>query len=152
MQFLDWWLLARCYADLLTPVEFPQVQLLDIVDMPAVVNDSCPMVQTVQKTVEVYAQLQFIWTVVDVPVVLVLQAPQLHVETAGITQLLVVENSSPYGGVGEDEAFRPFYGLFSHSVLWTLSAGWRGRRELAPRRSATRIWCTSARGRTDSLV
>ena len=37
-----------------------QVQLLDIVDMPAVVNDSCPMVQTVQKTVVVYAQLQYI--------------------------------------------------------------------------------------------
>ena len=29
---------------------------------------------------------------------------------------------------------------------------WRGRRELAPRRSATRIRCKSARGRTDSLV
>ena len=60
MQFLDWWLLARFYAVLLTPVESPQVQLLDIVDMPAVVNDSCPMVQTVQKTVEGYAQLQYI--------------------------------------------------------------------------------------------
>ena len=31
-----------------------------VVDMPAVVNDSCPMVQTVQKTVEIYAQLQYI--------------------------------------------------------------------------------------------
>ena len=30
--------------------------------------------------------------------------------------------------------------------------GWRGRRELAPRFPATRIRCTSARGRTDSLV
>ena len=30
--------------------------------------------------------------------------------------------------------------------------GWRGRRELAPRRSTTRIRCKSARGRTDSLV
>ena len=31
-----------------------------VVDMPAVVNDRCPMVQTVQKTVEIYAQLQYI--------------------------------------------------------------------------------------------
>ena len=30
--------------------------------------------------------------------------------------------------------------------------GWRGRRELAPRCSATRIRCTQALGRTDSLV
>ena len=30
--------------------------------------------------------------------------------------------------------------------------GWRGRWELAPRCSATRIRCKSARGRTDSLV
>ena len=33
-----------------------------------------------------------------------------------------------------------------------IRAGWRGRRELAPRRSATRIRCMSTRGRTDSLV
>ena len=31
-----------------------------VVDMPAVVNDSCLMVQTVQKTVEFFAQLQYI--------------------------------------------------------------------------------------------
>ena len=29
VQFLDWWLHARCYAVLLKPVEIPQVQLLD---------------------------------------------------------------------------------------------------------------------------
>ena len=34
-----------------------------------------------------------------------------------IPQLQVVEHSSPHGGSGEDEAFRPFYGHFSHSVL-----------------------------------
>ena len=53
---------------------------------------------------------------VDVPVVLVVQAPQLHVETAEIPQLQVVEYSSLYGGGGEDEGFRPFHGPFSHSV------------------------------------
>ena len=53
---------------------------------------------------------------VDVPVVLVVQGPQLHVETAEITQLQVVENSSLYGGGGEEWFFRPFYGPFSHSV------------------------------------
>ena len=52
---------------------------------------------------------------VDVPVVLVVQAPQLLVETAENPQLQVVEHSSLYGG-GEDEGFRPFYGPFSHSV------------------------------------
>ena len=50
---------------------------------------------------------------VDVPVVLVVQAPQLHVETAEIPQLQVVVHSSLYGGGGEDEGFRPFYGPFS---------------------------------------
>ena len=53
--------------------------------MPAVVNDRCLHLK-----------------VVDVPVVLVVQAPQLHVETAVITQLQVVEHSSLYGGGGED--------------------------------------------------
>ena len=48
---------------------------------------------------------------------LVVQAPQLHVETDEITQLQVVEHSSLYGGRGEDVAFRPFYGHFSHSVF-----------------------------------
>ena len=51
---------------------------------------------------------------IDVPVVLVVQAPQLHVETAEIPQMQVVEHSS--GGCGEDEAFCPFFGHFSHSV------------------------------------
>ena len=40
----------------------------------------------------------------------------LHVEAAEIPQLQVVEHSSLYGGGGEDEGFRPFYGPFSHSV------------------------------------
>ena len=55
---------------------------------------------------------------VDVPVVLVVQASQSQVvvETAEITQLQVVENSSLYGGGGGDGVFRPFYGPFSHSV------------------------------------
>ena len=37
--------------------------------------------------------------------------------------------------------FRPFYGPFRTPSSWTSSAGWRGRRELAPRCSATRIRC-----------
>ena len=143
MQFLDWWLLARCYAVLLTPVEFPQVQLLDIVDMPAVVNDSCLMVQTVQKTVEVFAQLQFIRTVVVVPVVLVLQAPQLHVETAGITQCRSLSTPHLMAVVVRMGFFARFTGIFRTPSFWTLSAGWRGRRELAPGCSATRIRCIS---------
>ena len=55
--------------------------------------------------------------VVDVPVVLVVLASHLVVETAVITQLQVVELSSLFGGSGEEAAFRPFYGHFSHSVL-----------------------------------
>ena len=49
---------------------------------------------------------------VDVPVVLVVQAPQLHVETAEIPQLQVVEHSSLHGGVGEDEGFSPVLRAF----------------------------------------
>ena len=92
--------------------------------MPAVVNDRCLMVQTVQKTVEIYGLDHGDFTV----------AVQLNygrcpccvrragstvafvVETAEIPQLQVVEHSSLYGGGGEDEVFRPFYGPFSHSV------------------------------------
>ena len=117
--------------------------------MPAVVNDRCPMVQTVQKTVEIYGPDHRDFTV----------AVQLKygrcpccvrragstvafvVETAEIPQLRVVEHSSLYGGGGEDEVFRPFTGLFRTPSTWTSSAGWRGRRELAPRCSATRIRC-----------
>ena len=63
----------------------------------------------------------------------------------------VVEHSSLHGGGGEDEGFRPFYGLFfAHPSTWMSSAGWRGRRELAPRCSATQL---GARVRVaDSLV
>ena len=92
--------------------------------MPAVVNDRCPMVQTVQKTVEIYGPDHRVFTV----------AVQLNngrcpccvsragstaafvVETAEFSQLQVVEHSSLYGGGGEDAFFRPFYGPFSHSV------------------------------------
>ena len=49
---------------------------------------------------------------VDVPVVLVVQAPQLHVKTAEITQLQVVENSSLYGGGGEEWFFSPVLRAF----------------------------------------
>ena len=52
--------------------------------------------------------------VVDVPVVLVVQAPQLHVEIAVITQLQVVEHSSLFGGGGEVGVFarlRAFFAL-----------------------------------------
>ena len=85
--------------------------------MPAVVNDSCPDGSDSAVNCGGLCTVAVLLKVVDVPVVFVVQAPQLHVETAVITSLLVVENSSPYGGSGEDGAFRPFYGHFSHSVL-----------------------------------
>ena len=47
---------------------------------------------------------------------LVVQAPQLHVETAEITHLQVVENSSLYGGGGEEwfsPVLRAFFALRS---------------------------------------
>ena len=76
------------------------------------------------------------------PCCVVVQAPQLHVETAEITQLQVVVDSSLYGGGSGDVGFfARFTGLFRTPSIWTLSAGWRGRRELAPRCSATRIRC-----------
>ena len=39
--------------------------------------------------------------------------------------------------------FALFTGIFRTPSFWTSSAGWRGRRELAPRCSATRIRCIS---------
>ena len=51
------------------------------------------------------------------PCCVVVQAPQLHVETAEITQLQVVVDSSLYGGGSGDVGFfARFTGLFSHSV------------------------------------
>ena len=87
-----------------------------VVDMPAVVNDSCPMVQTVLKTVGLCTVAVHLKGG-RCPCCVVVQAPQLHVETADIPQLQVVEISSLHGSDGEDCGFlRPFYGPFSHSV------------------------------------
>ena len=93
-----------------------------VVDMPAVVNDRCLMVQTVQKTVDFYGPDHRDFTV----------AVQLNygrcpccvscagstaafvVETAEIPQLQDVEHSSLYGGGGEDGVFarlRAFFAL-----------------------------------------
>ena len=90
-------------------VEIPQLPLVEkivssrefldkVVDMPAVVNDRCLWSRKCIKlwrfqSIEI-SQLQYIWEVVDVPVVLVVHAPQSQVvaETAEIPQLQVVEN------------------------------------------------------------
>ena len=90
---------------------------LGIDDMPVVVNYSCPDGSDCAENCGGFCTVAVLLVVIDVPVVLVVLAPQLHVETAVITSLQVVEYSSPYGGSGEDGAFRPFYGHFSHSVL-----------------------------------
>ena len=78
-------------------------------------SDSAENCGVLATTME-FPQLQYIWKVVDVPVVLVVLAPQLHVETAEFPQLQVVVLSSLYAGGSEDEGFSPFYGPFSHSV------------------------------------
>ena len=107
------------------------------------------MVQTVQKTVEIYDPDHRDFTV----------AVQLNygrcpccvgragstvafvVETAEFTQLQVVEHSSLMAVAVRMRFFARFTGLFRTPSTWTSSAGWRGRRELAPRCSATRIRC-----------
>ena len=82
------------------------------------------MVQTVQKTVEIYGPDHRDFTVA---VLLIYgrcpccvrragSTVAFVVETAEIPQLQVVEHSSLYGGVGEDVGFSPVYGPFSHSV------------------------------------
>ena len=104
-------------------------------------------------TIEI-SQLQYFRKVVDVPVVFVVPAPQSHVvvETAEIPQLQVVEHSSLYGGVGEVEAFRPFYGPFSHSVHLDVECRVAGTPGACSQVFCHPIRCKSARGRTDSLV
>merc|ERR1712107_706044 len=51
---------------------------MGVVDIPVVAQRQIPMVQTVQKTIEI-PQLQYIDKVVDVPVVQVVQVPRLQV-------------------------------------------------------------------------
>merc|ERR1711945_20320 len=71
----------------------PQVQFIDkVVDIPVVAQRQIPMVQTVQKTIEI-PQLQYVDKVVDVPVVQVVQVPQVQVveKTVEIPQLQIVE-------------------------------------------------------------
>ena len=92
--------------------------------MPAVVNDRCPMVQTVQKTVEIYGPDHRDFTVAvhlyngRCPCCVSRAGSTVScvVETAEIPQLQVVEDSSLYGGDGGEGVFRTFYGPFSHSV------------------------------------
>ena len=94
--------------------------------MPAVVNDRCPMVQTVQKTVDMYGPDHRDFTVAvhlkggRCPCCVGRAGSTVAcvVETAEITQLQVVENSSLYGGGSGDVCFfARFTGFFSHSVL-----------------------------------
>ena len=108
------------------------------------------MVQTVQNTVDIYGHDHRDFTVAvhlkggRCPCCVGRAGSTVAcvVETAEITQLQVVENSSLYGGGSGDVCFfARFTGLFRSPSIWTLSAGWRGRRELAPRCSATQLRC-----------
>ena len=75
-------------------IKIPQVQFLDKADdmLVDVQRQILPMAQTVQKTTEIL-QLQFPDKVVDVPVVLVVQAPEVQVfeKTVEISQLQAAE-------------------------------------------------------------
>ena len=96
------------------------------------------MVQTVQKTVEFYGPDHRIFTVAvhlkggRCPCCVGRSGSTVAYGDCRVPQLQVVEHSSLYGGGGEDEAFARFTGLFRTPSTWTSSAGWRGRRELAP--------------------
>ena len=79
--------------------------------MPAVVNDRCLMVQTVQKTVEIIHSCSTSEGG-RCPCCVVVKAPQLHVETAEITQLQVVVDSSLYGGAVGTWVFSPVLRAF----------------------------------------
>ena len=82
------------------------------------------MIQTVQKTVEIYGPDHRDFTVAvhlkggRCPCCVSRAGSTVAcvVETAEIPQLQVVENSSLCGGGGGEGVFRPFYGPFSHSV------------------------------------
>ena len=89
---------------------------------------------------------------VDVPVVFVVQAPQLlswwrqprsHIcRSSSIPHFMAVAVRMRF--------FARFTGFFRTPSTWTSSAGWRGRRELAPRCSATQLGASSARAWTDT--
>ena len=79
------------------------------VDIPAVVNDSCPDGSDSAVDCGGFCTVAVLLKVVDVPVVLVVQAPQLLVETAVITRFSAV--------AVRIWLFARFTGIFSHSVL-----------------------------------
>merc|ERR1712135_84199 len=80
----------------------PQLQFIDkVVDIPVVAQRQIPMVQTVQKTIEI-PQLQYVDKVVDVPVVQVVQVPQVQIveKTVEIPEIQMVQGTQTSESLG----------------------------------------------------
>ena len=132
-----------------------------VVDMPAVVNDRCPMVLTVQKTVEFYGPDHRDFTVAvqlkygrcPCCVIRAGSTVAFVVETAEIPQLKVVEHSSLYGGGGGDEVFSPVLrAFFALRPLGRRVPGGGDAGSLLPGVPPPELGASQALGRTDSLV
>merc|ERR1711945_75660 len=74
---------------------------MGVVDIPVVAQRQIPMVQTVQKTIEI-PQMQYIDKVVDVPVVQVMQVPQVQVveKTVEIPEIQTVQGTQTSESLG----------------------------------------------------
>ena len=101
--------------------------------MPAVVNDRCPMVQTAQKTVEIYGPDHRDFTV---DVQLKYGPCPCCVRRAGSTVAFVVETAEIHSCRSSSiphfmavavrmRLFARFTGIFRTPSSWTSSAGWR---------------------------
>ena len=111
--------------------------------MPSLCNDRCRKVVTVQKTVESPWLVLLLDQVVDVPVL----------ATSWVCRGSAVAVSAHHGY--DDLMRRLFRAVYTSTRPGLTPAilaekGWRGRRELAPRRSATRIGCICCVAWTDT--
>merc|ERR1712122_408361 len=103
---------------------------MGVVDIPVVAQRQIPMVQTVQKTIEI-PQLQYIDKVVDVPVVQVVQVPQVQVveKTVEIPQLQIVEKIVEIPEIQTVQGTQTSESLAPHlSARWHRRKLWRSWR------------------------